>query len=112
MTVSKPPFLIQGEAIEMLPTRVLLGWAANVQEAEQLVLGRQSASPAEAAEFARSFEGAKARVHARGAVVPSAPLLQRTPELDEKLRGAAARADVQAAFAGMNWRTELVDLRK
>jgi hypothetical protein len=114
MTVaSKPPILIEGEEIDTLPTRVLLGWASSIQEAQQLLLGRQPSTQDEDADrVAAAFENARRRVQERSPVTtPAQPLLERPPEIDRKLLEVAARPDVKAGFAGLNWRPELVDLR-
>jgi hypothetical protein len=113
MAASRPPLqLVHGETAQTRPTRVLLGWLTE-QEAPQLLFGRASASEEEAQKATERLTAARQNVQMRPACVPGDPVVAtRTADTQARLDAVGKRPDVQAVFGGMNWRPELVDLRK
>lgn len=109
---SRPPLqLVHGENIQTRPTRVLLGWL-NELEAPHLLYGRASANEEEGKKAAERLAFARQSVAKRAPATPQDPVVKASPEIKARLEAVAKRPDVQAVFASMQWRPELVDLRK
>lgn len=102
-----PAQVLPTEPVSQARGRALIGWLSE-HEAITMLLGRM---PAPADDVSVLEPTARS---ARNAVARRAPHAVSDPVVDqhhERLESVAARPEVAASFAGVNWRTAMVDLR-
>lgn len=89
--------------------RALVGWLSE-QEAMQMLLGRMLGPVDDVAQMQQSLLAYKQAVASRPAFRASNPISEMPqPEI---VQAIAARPDIQATFAGLQWRPAMVNLKK
>ncbi len=105
---SAPLSLVQGEPIAQRSARVLLGWLPPNDAVNQL-LGRSPAPQDDLTAVNQVIARTRAAVLARPATVIGDPVIAGDRSLLDQV---ASRAEVLAAFAGIPWRIEWIDLTR
>lgn len=103
-----PTSPVYEEMVSQQAGRALIGWLSD-QEAIHLLLGRQPLPTDDLRLLMRTVVDSKAAVAARPIFAPTNPIMDGTT--DSRLMAIKERPEVQAAFAGMNWRPAKVNLR-
>ena len=101
--------LIQGEPVAQQTGRALTAWLSPDEAAKVLRGGRQPEPGEDLTSITARLAVAKAAVASRPVYIPENPI--RTPPNRSDLDAAAAQPALQAAFASVTWRVEMVDLR-
>ncbi len=96
-----------GEPIAEEGHRALIGWLSD-DEAIALLLGRTPTPADDLVPFRERFAAKRRAVSGRSVFEPRDPILEA--EDQASLDRIAARPEVQATFANMNWQVAMVDL--
>lgn len=102
------PEPIAGEPLLHRPARALVGWLGD-QEAVQALLGRGPVPSDELSPLQQTVTSCRSAVERRAPYRVEDPLV---PGDKEYLESIAARTEVKASFAGLEWRPAFVDLSR
>jgi hypothetical protein len=108
MTPSDELSIVAGEPISLQPGRTLTAWMSD-DDALDVLLGRNREPDEDLTALSARIAEARAALARRPPFVAADPVV---PHDRTRLDELAARAELKASFAGMDWTVEMVDMRR